>query len=93
MALFYGCGPREVGAEATGPSTTHQGTRSCNYTGYCYRCGMGFDGKLSCGFGMSALCSGTQSVVLEQTPIRRRYEDGSSKLDTSARTLQAGPCS
>lgn len=41
----------------------------CTYSGYCFGCGMKFDGKMGCGLGFRASCSGHQDRTTTVAPI------------------------
>lgn len=53
---------------------------SCNYTGFCFTCMPGFDGKMNCGAKLSSYCSGTQKVEVGITPTRLIHKSGKIEL-------------
>lgn len=54
---------------------------SCTHYGYCLRCGLGFDGEFSCGFGWSSLCSGKQQAMVRTDRITYQWEE-SREIET-----------
>lgn len=70
-------------------------TQGCSTgPGYCYECGLGFNGKYECSFGMKYSCSGSQPVTLRVTPWTNKYESGKVTQTTTYETLSVdGECS
>lgn len=93
MSCLAGCGPKVTKVEATGPAVVKEDRQSCSHAGYCFTCMPGFDGKMNCGFKFSAMCSGTQDVTYSETPVRRYYEDGSTRNSVDTTTISTGFCS
>ena len=82
----------EVGRVVAGASIETTAPRSCSKFGFCYKCGMGYNGKLSCGFQMSAFCTGTQTATIRETPMRIEYNDGTFSDYVARQTLAADAC-
>ena len=91
--VLNGCGPRETKSEITGPPAKIEGIQSCMHTSFCVSCLPGFDGKLTCGAKLSPYCPGSQSVLYLDTPVKRHYEDGTTRNDISRQILSTGKCS
>lgn len=58
--LLAGCDSTEV--ESKKELSIQVERISCNYFGYCSGCGIGVDGKFSCGFTFNSNCSGYQDA-------------------------------
>jgi len=90
--LLLGCGP-DVEHKKYGEPFKRDQEVSCNYTGYCYGCGMGFDGTLKCGHSLSHSCDGTQPGTVEITPVQVFYTDGTSVHREESRVIERhGTC-
>lgn len=71
-----------VVSTADGESKVYEGTTSCQHTDYCYTCAPGIGGR-TCGFKISALCSGEQPAKLRSTPVYNLLKSG--RTDTIER--------
>lgn len=91
VLVLSGC-KEETKREALGPGVLETGERSCTKADMCYRCGIGFDGKFSCGFGFSVLCPGKQTATVRYTKMRISYDDGSFEEYTASETVAASNC-
>ena len=93
LALFaYGCD--KIVSEKRGTPTERMGETGCSHFDYCYKCGLGYDGKFSCAFQFSHFCPGTQPARLLITPITYTRESGA--VETHAETVvveRMGACS
>ena len=89
--LLIGC-REEVVRTATGSPTETTAPRSCSKFGLCYKCGVGYNGKLSCGFRTSAFCPGTQTATVRATPMRIQYDDGTFDDFVATETVAADAC-
>jgi hypothetical protein len=49
-------------------------SRSCNISGYCYSCGLDFNGDFSCGMRYSSFCDGHRHARVKVTPYYGHYE-------------------
>jgi hypothetical protein len=75
--------------------TPHQEVREvgCEYTGFCYTCGIGFDGEYGCGFKMSSSCDGRQQALVSLQLIRTHYDDGTERLYEDMKIIERkGTC-
>ena len=89
--MLAGCFEKEIETEVNFVSSGTENV-SCTYTGFCYGCGIGFDGKFSCGFSFNSNCSGSQKATveyyqrkyyLETKPTEIRTENYSKVVKTS----------
>ena len=62
--------------EKDGPAFSEVRNRSGWKAGYCYTCMPGFDGKMSCGFKFSSMCSCSYKAKVLVQPIRVHHESG-----------------
>lgn len=75
--------PHALRTERMGATTESTKERSCYTPGVCFTCwyGLQLDGssKQQCGMKFSAMCPGRETVAVHSTPMRTRYDDGSSR--------------
>ena len=76
------CGPAEIGRTPHYETTrVEQSSESCNKgAGYCYACGLGFNGKFECSYGFKYSCNGTRPVTRKIWDVTVKYEDGTERI-------------
>ena len=89
------CGPAEVGRTPHYETTrVEQSSESCDKGfGYCYACGLGFNGKFECSYGFKYSCNGQRPVTKKVWDVTIKYEDGTEKMSWDAETVSVdGVC-
>ena len=84
--FLVACGPAEV-SRTPHPETTRvtQATESCDKgAGYCYACGLGFNGKFECSYGFKYSCDGNRPVTRKVWDVTVKYEDGTERMTTDS---------
>jgi len=70
-----------------------QTTVACHYYGYCFRCGLGADGKHSCGYQLTAFCRGERPATGDEVLIEITRESGKQQQLTLWENLkEKGEC-
>jgi hypothetical protein len=92
--LVSGC-DKEVG-RVSHPQQAYveKGSHSCRKgPGYCYACGLGFNGKFKCDWGWKYSCPGSQPATYNVVPTTIKYESGKTTLwlDRSLKSID-GMC-
>lgn len=65
---------------------------SCTYSGFCYDCGIDWDGDYSCGFRYTS-CDGHQSATVRVTPFETFHKSGKVRQHEDILILtRTGPC-
>lgn len=56
---------------------SHQEERivSCTISGFCYGCGLGFDGKYECKVGFHSDCPGNRRAIVQVMTVKGHYEN------------------
>jgi hypothetical protein len=69
------------------------GSTYCTRASFCYRYGIGYNGKASYSYGFSTLCPGQQPADIEVTTYRVMRESGKSGIVADRRVLRTtGSC-
>ena len=89
--LLLGC-REEVSRTQVGEPVVVTAETSCRVAGMCITCGLGFDGKMSCGLRFSASCPGKHIATVESTLYEVLYDDGSRENYTYRKTLSSTAC-
>lgn len=90
--LLLGCDP-VVDRRTAGAPYVATRREGCSKFGFCMTCMPGFNGKMECGFKMSAFCPGSHDVTAEYTPTARVHKSGAvDTITTLTRFLREGPC-
>ena len=90
--MLAACGPEVTSVEPMGEARTYAESRSCSKPGFCYKCGLDWEGEFSCGFRFSAFCSGSHEVTVVERPTLINYSDGTSKHSSDKRVIAENPC-
>jgi hypothetical protein len=81
-----------VESRPVGPAVTRTRSEGCSHLGFCFTCLPGFNGKMECGFKMSAFCPGTHSVTYAETPTREVHKSGDVTDGVIRQFITEGPC-
>jgi len=93
LSVCTACATPRIVDREYGESYTYSGTTDCTYSGFCYTCMPGWDGKWGCGFKFSSSCSGKEAAKILAQPVIMIYEDGSRRRTTNTRVLEVtGDC-
>lgn len=60
---------------------------SCGTTGYCYRYGLGFNGKMSYSYGFSSMCPGHRQAIVQDYKELWIRKSGKQQFVVRSRTL------
>ena len=92
LLLLAGCGPDIIDKQVVDVGKTYEDRVSCTYTGYCYSCLPGFDGKMDCNFKLSPYCPGTANATLQSVTVEYYYSDGTRKTKTHTQIIEQDFC-
>lgn len=87
LFLLAGC-DTVTRVENVGEPIREERKVSCNYTGYCYACGPGFDGSMDCKFKLSSFCSGEQNALVDIQRQRYYFESGKIRDQNKMTTIK-----
>jgi len=77
VLLLAGCDTRVI-TDRT-PVKSELRNESCSKVGYCYECGLDFDGDLDCGFKSSFACPGKQLAAVNTYEVEGYWKSDSDK--------------